>query len=252
MKKILSKDRRVLDGYKKIGGKFVPPLVHQVGRFDYISWSTHTMPELLWWDVLADRVSNRFAVNVAEEIAKHLNAVKARKEWWGFISNIAELSADEMCGLKEHLRDTGVLDDVLESFDDFLNLYPECPVSRFLDHRPSGIADIGYISHFEDRVRELESKRSQRAVFIQAQVVYTGFMRGKLHVKRGLALADFPEVKLYPSTERSREVGASICATVNMLAGTGLPKYSEDPWVQYFWRRSLELKPLSFAHLEHQ
>jgi hypothetical protein len=87
---------------------------------------------------------------------------------------------------------------------------------------------------------------------MQAQALYMGFVLGKLHVKRGLAVADFPEVEHYPSTELSKKVGASICATVNMLAGSMLPKYAEDVWVQYFWRRSLALRPLNFSHLESQ
>ena len=80
--------------------------------------------------------------------------------------------------------------------------------------------------------------------------IYMGFILGKLHVQRGMALADFPEVENYPHTERSKQVGASICATVNMLAGTMLPKYPEDRWVQYFWQRNLERRPLNFSHLE--
>jgi hypothetical protein len=86
--------------------------------------------------------------------------------------------------------------------------------------------------------------------FIQAQAIYLGFVLGRLHVKRGLALADFPEVEHYPDTEKSLAVGASICAAVNMLAGTTLPKYPDDAWVQYFWRRSLDLHPLDFRQLE--
>jgi hypothetical protein len=78
------------------------------------------------------------------------------------------------------------------------------------------------------------------------------FLLKRLHVKQGLALADFPEIENYPQTERSFEVGASICAAANMLAGDALPKYPDDAWVQYFWRRSLELHPLEFRHLERQ
>ena len=89
-------------------------------------------------------------------------------------------------------------------------------------------------------------------MLIQAQALYLGFVLGKLFVKRGLALADFPEVEHYPKTERSRTVGASICSAVNMLAGTSLPKYHEDTWVQYFWKRSLDLRPLNFSKLENR
>ncbi len=84
---------------------------------------------------------------------------------------------------------------------------------------------------------------------MQAQAVYLAFMLGRLYVKEGLALADFPEVQHYPETEKSEVVGASICSTVNMLAGSSLPKYEDDTWVQYFWRRSLDLRPLNFRHL---
>jgi hypothetical protein len=210
------------------------------------------MPELIWWDVLIDRVSHRFAVKVGEEIAKHFKTRDKRKCWWAFISDYASLGTDDMHGLKEHLKQANVLAQLMESLVDFLNLYPECPISRFLDQPPTDVVDVGYLQRFENRMRELEDKRSRSGVLVQAQAIYMGFVLGKLHVKRGLALADFPEVEKYPATELSKQVGASVCATVNMLAGTMLPKYSEDAWVQYFWKRSLELRPLDFTHLESQ
>jgi hypothetical protein len=95
----------------------------------------------------------------------------------------------------------------------------------------------------------LEAKRSRIAVLIQAQAIYMGFMLNKLYVKQGLALADFPEVEKYPDTELSKRVGASVCATVNMMVGSMLPKYPADAWVLYFWRRSLSLRPLDFTYL---
>lgn len=242
---------RVLDGYKKIGSTFVPPIIHQMSALDYISWSTQTMAELIWWDVLIDRVSNRFAANVAEEIGKYFEAADDRRGFRAFISEYARLDAADLDGLKEHMRRAKILVQFRESLVDFLNLYPECPISRFFDQPPTGAVNANYLRRFEQRMQVLENKRSRSAVLVQAMAVYMGFVQGKLAVKRGLALADFPEVERYPSTERSLQVGASICATVNMLAGTMLPKYSEDTWVQYFWRRSLDLRPLDFSHLEN-
>ena len=227
-------------------------MLHRVGPLDYVSWSTQTLPELIWWDVLIDRGSRRFAARVAEEIGKHFKEREKRKCWWAFISDYTQLGADEMRTLKEYLRRVNILADFRESMADFLNLYPECPISRLLDQPPTGIVDGSYLQRFENRMKDLEDKRSRSGVLVQAQAVYLGFVLGKLHVKRGLALADFPEVEHYPTTERSKQVGASICATVNMLVGTTLPKYSEDAWVQYFWQRSLELRPLNFGQLENQ
>lgn len=252
-KKPVSKAKKtVLQGYKKVGSVFIPPIVHQIGALDYISWASQTLPELIWWDVLIDRVSNRFAAKVGEEIGKHFKDAGGNGRWWAFISDYAHLGADDINRLKEHMSNAGVLDQFLENLVDFLNLYPDCPISKFFDKPPTGIVDTNYLSRFESRMNVLENKRSRNGVLVQAQAVYMGFVSGKLHVARGLVLADFPEVERYPATELSKKVGASVCATVNMSAGTSLPRYQEDLWVQYFWQRSLELRPLNFAALENQ
>ncbi|HXM60797.1 MAG TPA: hypothetical protein VN950_08045 [Terriglobales bacterium] len=245
------KGNRVLSSYRRVGRKFVPPML-QAFQFDHVSWSSHIMPELIWWDVIADRVSHRFAAKVAEEIGKYFKGKDDRDHWWAFTSDYSHLSEDGATGLKVHLSQGNLLPQLTESLTDFLNLYPSCPISRLLDSRPSGIVDVRYLLRFEDRVRELEDKRSRNGVLIQSQAIYLGFVLGRLHVRQGLALADFPEVEHYPKTEKSLAVGASICAAVSMLAGRMLPKYSEDAWVQYFWRRSLDLRPLNFRNLEIQ
>jgi hypothetical protein len=244
-----NKNRRVLDGYKKVGTTFVPPMAHLVGPWEYTSWSSQIMPELIWWDVLIDQGSRRFASKIAEEIARYFKSRDNHECWWAFISDYTRLAIDEIDGLREHLRRANILNDMNESLADFLNLYPSCPLSQFSDRLPTGIVDVGYLKRFEDRMSDLEDKRSRVGVLIQAQAVYMGFMSGKLHVAPGLALADFPEVENYPSTELSKRVGASICAMVNMMAGRMLPKYSADAWVQYFWQRSVDLRPLDFTHL---
>jgi hypothetical protein len=145
------------------------------------------MPELIWWDVIADRVSHRFAAKVAEEIGKYFKGKDDRDHWWAFISDYSHLSEDGARGLRAHLSQGNLLPQLAESLTDFLDLYPSCPISKLLDSRPSGIADVRYLLRFEARVRELEDKRSRNGVLIQAQAIYLGFVLGRLHVKRGLA-----------------------------------------------------------------
>ena len=245
------KSSKVLGSYQKVGSKFIPPML-QIMKLEYISWSSQILPEMVWWDVLADCVSLRFAAKVAEEIAVHFKSKGIHDHWWAFVSDYNDLSNEDADELKAHLSSVNVLSPLTEGLSDFLNLYPDCPLSKLLDWRPAGLIDVGYMLRFESRLRELENKRSKDGIFAQAQAVYMAFISGRLHVAEGLALADFPEVENYPTTERSLEVGASICATVNMLARDTLPKYADDDWVQYFWQRSLELHPLNFSSLEEK
>jgi hypothetical protein len=245
------KGGKVLGSHQKVGTKFVPPLL-KAFKFDYISWSSQTMPELIWWDVLADTASIQFAARVAEEIAKYFRAKSNQDRWWAFISDYGHLSDEEVHELRAYLTEAGVLHQMNACLSDFLNLYPGCPLAKLADLQPTGLADVGYLQRFENRLRELEDKRSRNGVLIQAQAVYMAFLLDRMRVREGLALAEFPEVEHYPNTEKSLEVGASICATVNMLAGNGLPKYQDDSWVQYFWKRNLDLHPLDFGQLERK
>src|ERR1051326_9095402 len=85
------KSGKVLASYQKVGTKFVPPIL-QSFKLDYISWASQTMPEMVWWDILADMVSNRFAAKVAEEIAHFFKGGDNRNHWWAFISDYSGLS----------------------------------------------------------------------------------------------------------------------------------------------------------------
>ncbi len=248
-KNLGKKTGTVLEFYRKIGPHFVPPML-QMFQFDYVSWLSQIMPELVWWDVLIDMGSLRFAARVAEEIAGYFKQANNREHWWAFLSDYSALPEESAHKVAERLVKVDLLTDLQACLSDFLNLYPACPITRILDVRPSGLVDIAYLSQFEDRLRVLEHKRSRDGVLVQTQAVYMALVSGHLRVGQGLALADFPEVIRYPETERSLQVGASICATVNMLASDALPKFREDTWVQYFWKRSLELHPLTFRHLE--
>jgi hypothetical protein len=243
-----NKRGKVLGSYQKVGAKFIPPMLQNF-KMEHVSWDSQTMPELIWWDVLFDMAPRRFAAKVAEGLARYFKGHAEQKHWWGFTSNYAHLSDEGVARLRAYLSDERLLNGLTECMSNFLELYPSCPVARLLGWRASGAIDIAYLSRFEDRVRVLENKRSRNGVLIQAQAIYMAFLSDRFKVAEGLALANFPEVEHYPDTEESLRVGAAVCATVNMMAGESLAKYSENRWVQYFWNRSLELRPMNFDHL---
>jgi hypothetical protein len=114
-KKSEKKSGKVLGSYQRVGTKFVPPLL-QSFKFDYVGWSNQTMPELIWWDVLADKVSLRFSAAVAEEIAKYFKAKNKQDCWWAFISDYSHISDEDAQELKAHLSDVNVFPPLLSGY----------------------------------------------------------------------------------------------------------------------------------------
>ena len=242
-------EKKVLQNYKKVGSKFIPPITHQLGPIKPISYGRQILPELIWWDVIIDKESHKFAADLAVAIATYFKEQEDTSTFWGFVSDYSKLNEDEFTSLKKSLNDNRMLERLQNALADFLELYPECPLVGFFDCHPHGGVDISYIDRFEKRYAEAEDKRSRAGILIQSQVVYMGFAIGKFRVFEGLALADFPEIEKYPETELSLKVGASVCATVNLFSEQMLPDYQDDVWVKYFWNRSFTIRPIKMDHL---
>jgi hypothetical protein len=243
------KKAKVLDDYKKVGTKFIPPFSHKIGPIKGISYGRQALPELIWWDVVIDKKSHKFAADLAATIATHFKERNKTQTWWSFISDYYQLNESDFDDLKKSLREHRMLSSLQDALSDFLELYPECPLVGLLDSRPSGAIDIAYLSRFEKRMAEAEDKRSRAGILIQSQVVYMGFVIGKLFVKKGLSLANFPEIEKYPDTKLSLQVGASVCAAVNGFSGQMLPEYRDNNWLKYFWKQSFGLRPIRMGHL---
>jgi hypothetical protein len=70
-------------------------------------------------------------------------------------------------------------------------------------------------------VRVLFDKEERETVLTAATCIGLAFDSGKLKVQQGLALAQFPEIERYPTTELSKKIASSIRATINMFFADG-------------------------------
>lgn len=80
-------------------------------------------------------------------------------------------------------------------------------------------------------------------MLVQATAIWIAFDAGMLKVAPHLALAEFPKIQDYPSTERSKEVASSIRATLNQMFGDTKWMASGTNWPAAFWNRGIEIEP---------
>lgn len=246
-KKTAKKKKKVLDSYKQVGSKFIAPM----NQFNMspVSFYRRALPELIWWDVIADQVSLRFSITLSEAIGSFFKERKPSLPIWGaFISEYKGLTEEIFDDLKTHLDNEGLLKPTQDALDNFFRLYPKCPLIPLLDAPPSQGIDIAYLGRFEKRLEELEYKRSKAAVMMQSHAIYTGFVTGKLKVFKGIRLGNLNELKDYPNTEESKAVGGSVCAAINAFTHNLTPEFKKGTWAVYFWERSYEFRPLKWDH----
>jgi hypothetical protein len=231
-----------------------PPLQDKLTPLTEISWSKTIIPELLWIALIHNHCGLREGVELITwftRTARH--CVESEKNCvFSTVSSFGNLDNREQSSIVDQLSHDGNLASIREAVLPLVALYPECPLKLLYS---------GDQVTLRSQQRDLEvlkavvggmyDKTERAAVMVQATAVWIAFDSGVLKVKKGLALADFPEIEYYPHTEKSQEIAASIRSAVRMLLID--PFYpSVASWPDYFWNRGLEISDCYFTEAPHE
>jgi hypothetical protein len=237
-----SDENKVLEDHRREGTVFKPPM-SQYGPFEETNWRTTTMPELIWLGLILDKYDLRSAIDLGLYIAATARDISNDDDvfCFAFMSSFDALDSAVCAKVRKELEREGKLSRVQSALAPLVYFYPKCPLKFLFEESVSdkSLADDS-LSSFKAFLDELFDKRSRLSVLMQAQAVYIFGTSGRLHIVEDSKLQNIDELKNYPDTKESRAVGASICATCNMLVGQSLEKY-DSGWDNYFWRRGLEI-----------
>ena len=243
--------KKVLADHKKVGKKFIPPFVAEVGPLSEIRWVNDLVPELVWLALLSDRHGLKTGTDLARRLA--LAAINAReakpKKWFALTSAYAELDASEQKAVVAKLEEDGAAQQIREALSPLLTFYPECPLSFLFADLPRSGNDS--LEKFKDVLVSIFDKRDTLGTFGQATAVYIAFVSDMLKVFEGLALANFPAIEEFPNTEESQRVASSVRLAVLLMFNRHFKADQSAAWISYFWKRGLELDDCNFETEEY-
>lgn len=239
--------RPVLPDHQRIGKRLIPPLMQEI-NYQEISWGKQLIPELIWLALINNRYGYMKGAELALALPKSVEEATKNnpmETWFVTISSYTQLSIEEQKKTVEILRSKNVFDLYRAALLPLIYFYPSCPLSFLFDLETKTEIDIGELEEIKRVLESIFDRRSVEATFIHANAVYIGFTVGKLVVSPDASLARFPEVQYYPKTEISKQVAASIRATVNAIFGNEVIKDGLS-WPTYFWNHGLELEKCNF------
>jgi hypothetical protein len=237
----------VLLDHQRIGKRLIPPLMQEI-NYQEISWGKQLIPELIWLALINNRYGYMKGAELALALPKSVEEATKNHPmgaWFVTVSSYTQLSIEEKKKTVELLRSKNAFDQYRAALLPLFYFYPSCPLSFLFDLETKIEIDIGELEEIKRVVESIFDRRSVEATFIQANAVYIGFTVGKLVVSPDVSLARFPEVQYYPNTEVSKQVAASIRATVNTIFGIDVIKDGLS-WPTYFWNHGLELEKCNF------
>ena len=91
----MSKKKKILDGHKKVGNKFIPPAKHLINLSE-MTWTEDLLPELIWLGVLVRKLGLRKGIEYSSfMIATAMELFKSEKHLdFAFISSFRFLTTD--------------------------------------------------------------------------------------------------------------------------------------------------------------
>src|ERR1700722_12511742 len=178
------KKKPVLQDHKKVGQRLIPPFVAKMPALGEVSYRKNILPELLWIDVLAQKVGYKRATELTVAIAHA--AEPHIKEFPCFVSSFVDLPVDKQNEITASLNDRSEISQLLSPL---VVLYPECPLAFFCtpeDRKADTVeASIEYVSEVVSGVLD---RMSRKATMMQSCAVFLALSTGRLTVFKGQSL----------------------------------------------------------------
>jgi hypothetical protein len=211
-----------------------------------VSWVKTVLPELLWIALIQREFGSRRGVDLITTMARMARGFFPEERLiFGFVSDFSRLQGRES-EFRSSLARKAYLFDIQTALRPLLALYPQCPLTFLSTPAADESKNERYLDQMKQIVRVLFDKEARETVLTQAACIWLAFDSGKLKVQRGLALAQFPEIERYPTTELSRKIASSIRASINMFFADGTHDLAPS-WPSYFWNRGLEIDQCQFV-----
>ena len=231
--------KKILDGHKKVGTKFIPPAMQFMQNTVEVSYINQMLPELIWMGVLIEKHGNRKGIKLAELLARIAFKVKDQEEMINFAicSNFESLS-DECRELI--LTDKDIIAE-LHNYSDALwimdALYDHFPLS-FLCNLIVEYDESEILGKFAHILAKYWDKFDQPASVMQANVIYIGTINGQMLFSAGLE-PDLEAIFEDPESERGHRA-RSQARTSAMMQFMHYELEAPDSWPRRFWNQGLK------------
>lgn len=239
--------KSVLTDHKKIGKRFVPPLLAST-TFIPTSWSRLSAPELLWITLLEEKDFS-YGYELVLALVSTTSEIAVGENWYYTVSAFASLTPDQASSIRSRLEELGILGEIQAVLAPLVRLYPACPLAFLWKDGPSPAEPAEDLLIVKTALGTILAKYRRETLLAQVTVLRSAFALDKIRIAPGVLLLPrlaqpdgIEELLKFPETEESKQLASVVFSWIlNVFAE---PIYDRSSsWPAYFWNRGLELEP---------
>lgn len=243
------KSKKILEGHKKVGTKFIPPAKHLINLSE-MTWTEDLLPELIWIGVVIEKLGLRNGIEyLSYMIATSSEIYKSEKHLdFAFISSFRFLSKNDFDELINKLKEKNYLEKLSDSLQDFIKLYPDNNPLKFFLNEKITFNKSDAIQDFKKTLAKYFNRRSKDATIIQTLIPYSKMRAGKLHFAAHIEVPDYNSIVENFESDEAKKASSSVRAFVNGAYGHIAESITKE-WSIYFWNNGLKLEKLEITKL---
>lgn len=242
MSKKQSRDRKkgVLDGHKKVGKRFIPPML-QIPHLQQTSFVDDILPELVWIGLLNDQLGYVRGARVIEQMFRSVEDVRTENQHGNFalMSTYRVLNASQKTELTNRLDHTGHARIIRVAIAPLVILYDDCPLN-FFGPPTSVITEDELVARIRHCIGHTIDRYETPAVVLYGAMLIYRLVSRTIFFPRDMELPKFNAVIDAPESEEAKRAAGFMRASVMSEFGSlNLPK----AWAKHFWNRSFAISP---------
>lgn len=231
----------ILSDHKKVGKKLISPL-NSLGLFYDVNWVSDIIPEIIWVAILNSRLGWKETCMTLTDFARIAMEVNKSNNYV-FISSFSKLSEDELNTINTRIRYSGILSKLDYSLFNFIEFYPECPLSfLYKGYEKRELIDVKFITEYKAILSKIYDKKSTESTFLLTSIIYTMLTTGKYNIPKDSILTNLEKIEEYPNSDISHRIAGNLRASINVFFNDQIYDKNVN-WIKYFWNKGLSLEP---------
>jgi len=232
--------KKNLEGYKRQGKRFIPPMKQLPGLQEQ-SYVNDLLPELIWLGLIHDRRGYPFGARTLEAV------VEVTKKWpqdekpknYAMQSAYADLEDKQKAELIDIWKRQSLFEDIQNALAPLVLLYDGFSLT-FVGPPSNVISQETLIERIKQCVGKHLNKYETPAIVLHGTMLLTRLIAGTIKVSAPIAIPDLNVVIEKPESVEAKRAAAFMRASA--MGEIGMLKVEND-WAKYFWNRGAELTP---------
>ena len=242
----MANKKTILEGYKKIGSKFIPPMM-QLPNWSEISYINLMLPEIIWMGLINDEFGCLDGISLSTNLANRAFELKKSHKHINFalVSNFSLLSNEKKIELIKGLEESSEIGRYRRALLPLIVLYEDFPLS-FIGTDEEEYEREQLIEKMKACIDRHADKYETPAMIVQANVIYIRGTNGGLRVASHLEAPDLNVLIKDPKSEAARRAGGFVRnGAMQEFMPMGEDRYGD--WSKTFWNQGYKIDKCDFS-----